>query len=368
MDSGQSSSEIKTLHSPDNTIIAAYQSVLRRKRGVGLCLLALLAAATFISIQTGSLPLKTGEVFKALLTLNQEGRLGHVLWNIRLPRTAAALLAGGGLGIAGAVMQNILKNPLASPFTIGVSQGAAFGAAFAIIILGAGEAHLAGNEAVTVNSPQLVVFSAFAGAILAVVFILVLASLKNVTSEAVILAGVALSAFFSAATMLLQYFADDMQVAATVFWTFGDLGKAGWRENMIMLFALLPAGFFFMAGRWNFNALSWGDDVAGSLGVRVRRLRVSAMILSALVVAVTTSFLGIIGFVGLMAPHLMRFAVGVDHRFLIPASAGFGALLLLVSDIIARTILAPILLPVGIVTSFAGAPLFLYLLIKSRRA
>ncbi len=355
------------LYSSDHDITAGYLHLLKRNNGIGLVLLALLIVAALLSIRTGSLPTSDADVFKSLLSLSRDGRIGHVIWNIRLPRTVAALLAGAGLGMAGAVMQNILKNPLASPFTIGVSQGAAFGAAFAIIVLGAGQTQLAGTDMVTVSSPHMVVSCAFVGSLITVIFILALSSLKDIAPEAVILAGVALSAFFGAGTMLLQYFGDNVQVAATVFWTFGDLGKAGWTENGLILFAVVPAAFFFIANRWNYNALKWGDDVARSLGVRVRRLRVTAMILAACTVAVSTSFLGIIGFVGLMAPHLMRFAVGDDYRFLIPSSAVCGALLLLVSDLIARTIIAPVILPVGIITSFAGAPLFLYLLARKKR-
>jgi len=353
----------------DMTIEATYRELVRRKRATTALLLLLLAAAALLSARTGSLPISWSAMLSALLDWGGgDGRVAHVIWRIRLPRTIAAILAGGGLALAGVVVQNVLRNPLASPFTIGVSQGAACGAAFAIIVLRAGEAHRAGTEGVTVNSPHLVVASAFAGALLAVTFILVLASLRHVTSEAVILAGVALSAFFGATTMLLQYFADDIQVAATVFWTFGDLGKASWPEDAAMAVVCACALAWFVAGRLNHNALLWGDDVAQSLGVRVRRLRITAMVLSALTVAVITSFLGIIGFVGLMAPHLMRLVVGNDHRFLIPASVLSGAILLLASDIVARTVMAPVILPVGIITSFAGAPLFLYLLVKRRRA
>lgn len=350
----------------DHTI-AAYRQQLKQKNSIALLLLLLLVCGCLLSIRTGSLPMSDTEALKSLFAWSGEGRIGHVIWNIRLPRTVAALLAGAGLGIAGAVMQNILKNPLASPFTIGVSQGAAFGAAFAIIILGAGQTQRAGTEMVTIAAPHLVVISAFLGSLLTVIFILILASLKDVAPEAVILAGVALSAFFGAGTMLLQYFGDNIQVAATVFWTFGDLGKAGWFENGLILLSVLPAGIFFIANGWNYNTLRWGDDVARSLGVRVNQLRILTMVLAAFTVAVSTSFLGIIGFVGLMAPHLMRFLVGDDYRYLVPASAACGALLLLVSDLIARTILAPIVIPVGIITSFTGAPLFLYLLVKKTR-
>ena len=351
------------LSGADMDILTRYHKAVGLKWMAGAVLLLLLASAALFSMTVGSLPLTFSDIVGSLLH-KAATPFGHVIWNIRLPRMVTSIIAGAGLAVAGAIMQNILKNPLASPFTIGISQGAGFGAAFAIIILGAGTTHLAGAEAVTVNSPDLVVMSAFVGSMLSVTFILGLALLRRVTPEAVILAGVALSAFFGAATMLLQYFASDLQVAATVFWTFGDLGKAGGRENGVMLAVFLGAFSYFIAVRWRFNALQWGDEVAQSLGVRVSRLRVIGMVLSALTVAVITAFLGIIGFIGLIAPHIARFIVGNDYRFLIPCSALLGSLLLLISDIIARMLMPPVILPVGIITSFLGAPLFLYLLIK----
>jgi len=351
--------------SADMDILSRYHQTIGLKWMAGGVLLLLLVAAALFSMTVGSLPLSIADIIHGLIR-QEDIPYSHVIWNIRLPRMITTIIAGAGLAVAGAIMQNILRNPLASPFTIGISQGAGFGAAFAIIILGAGSTHLAGTKAVTLQSPDLVVLSAFAGAMLSVAFILGLAMLRRITPEAVILAGVALSAFFSAATMFLQYFASDMQMAATVFWTFGDLGKAGWRENGIMLAAFLIAFSYFFAVRWRFNALQWGDDVAQSLGVRVQRLRISGMILASLTVAVTTAFLGIIGFIGLLAPHIARFIVGNDYRFLIPCSAILGSLLLLLSDIVARMLMPPVILPVGIITSFLGAPLFLYLLIKGQ--
>jgi iron complex transport system permease protein len=346
-------------------VLDQYRKTVALKWSIGGILLLLLGGVALYSTTVGSLPLTLTDIISSLRG-KAGGPFGHVIWNIRLPRLAGSVLAGAGLAVSGAVMQNLLKNPLASPFTIGISQGAGFGAAFAIIILGAGKTHLAGTEAVTLIAPNLVVLSAFVGSLLSVTFILTLSLLREVTPEAVILAGVALSAFFGAATMFLQYFASDMQVAATVFWTFGDLGKAGWRENAVMLCAFLVAFAYFVMVCWRFNALQWGDEVAQSLGVQVKQLRLIGMVLSSLTVAVITAFLGIIGFIGLIAPHIARFFVGNDYRFLIPCSALLGSLLLLISDVIARTIMSPVILPVGIITSFLGAPLFLYLLIKGQ--
>ncbi len=356
--------QIQELKFTEPSLKAQYLKSIYGKVLVGIFLLILLLGVSIISIAIGSLNLTLKEVFTALFT---ETEKSYIVWNIRLTRTVGAILAGASLAVAGAVMQNVLKNPLASPFTLGVSHGAAFGAAFAIIILGAGHTHSFGSEAVTVFKLYHVALSAFLGALLTVILILLLSFLKRVTSEAIILAGVALSSLFGSATMFLQYFASDFQVAATVFWTFGDMGKAGWTENKIMFFAFILCFLFFLLNRWNYNAMLWGDEIAKSLGVNIKFLRVSSMFLSALIVSVCIAFLGIIGFVGLISPHLVRFLVGNDYRFLIPYSALLGAALLLVSDLVARTVMAPTVLPVGIITSFAGAPLFFYLLIRKRR-
>jgi iron complex transport system permease protein len=261
-------------------------------------------------------------------------------------------------------MQNVLRNPLASPFTLGISQGAVFGAAFAIIVLGAGTAVVTGTERTAVSSPHIIVACAFAGSLITVTALVLLSSLRDLSPAALILAGVALSAFFGSATMLLQYFASDIQVASAVFWTFGDLRKAQWPQLATIAAAVAPPAAFFIWKGWHFNAMVWGDDTAKSLGVRVYALRLAALVLAALAASVATAFMGIIGFVGLIAPHAVRMIVGPDHRFLFPYAALAAGLMLLTADVLARTVMAPIVLPVGILTSFAGAPLFLYLLMK----
>ncbi len=340
-------------------IVAAYRTHLRRKVLAGVILAAALVACVAISLSIGSFAIGPGGLLRALLAGPGDTVSRHVLWGIRLPRTLAALLGGGCLALAGAVMQNVLRNPLASPFTLGVSQGAAFGAAFAIIVLGAG-----GFAAGAAAGPGIIAAAAFAGSLVTVAVLLLLSAVRDLSPAAMILAGVALGSFFGAATMLLQYFGTELEVAAAVFWTFGDLGKGGWDNLSVMAIVLVPAAAFFAWKRWQFNKLLWGDDTAESLGVRVARLRLCTLILAALMSAVTTAFLGIIGFVGLVAPHLVRMIVGQDHRFLVPYAIVAGALLLAVADILARTVMSPVVLPVGILTAFAGTPLFLYLLVS----
>jgi len=342
-----------------------YDRHVRGKYLAGAVLVGLSLAAAAASLRTGAYPLGFRAMAGALLG-RADASTQHVFWSIRLPQVAAAVLAGACLGLAGVAMQNVLRNPLASPFTLGISQGAVFGATFAIVALGAGTAVVADAAPEAASSPYLVVACAFGGSLVTVTALVLLSTLRDLSPAALILAGVALSAFFGSATMLLQYFASDIEVASAVFWTFGDLKKAQWPELAVIALVLLPTAAYVLWRAWHFNAMVWGDDTAKSLGVRVSSLRLSALVLAALVASVTTAFMGIIGFVGLIAPHLVRMVIGEDHRFLFPYAALAGGLLLLVSDLLARTVMAPVVLPVGILTSFAGGPVFLYLLMTHR--
>jgi len=348
----------------DNSLAEIYHQKIRKRLCSGVILLFLLILFSYLSIKLGSVEVSWKGLIQALF---KKSDLAFIIWNIRLPRTAGAVLAGAILGMAGAVMQNLLKNPLASPFTLGVSHGAGFGAALAIIVFGAGQTHSYGSEAVTILSAFPVAGLAFLGSMTSVSFILLISYFKRATAESIILAGVALSSLFSSATMLLQYFASDVRVAATVFWLFGDLGKAGWKENQMILAGFVLAFIYFFWQRWNFNALNWGDEVARSLGVNLERTRLLGMFFSATVVALVTAFFGIIGFVGLISPHMTRLIIGNDFRFVLPYSALTGACLLLVVDLVARRLLAPVILPTGIVTSFIGVPVFVFLLLKRKR-
>ena len=261
----------------------------------------------------------------------------------------------------------IRDSPLASASTLGVSQGAAFGAALAIIVLDAGVQNAANaSTAVTISSPGAVTVCAFLGGMATTVFVLALSRLRGAAPSSMILAGVALSSLFTGATTLLQYFADDVQVATVVYWTFGDLGRPGWSEIGLIAACTAAALVFFLWNRWNYNALSGGGATARSLGVSVNTLTCLSMGLCTLIAAVSVAFVGVISFVGLVAPHMLRRFTGADHRFLIPASALGGAVLLLLGDLAAKSILSPVVLPIGAITSFLGAPMFLYLLFRGR--
>jgi iron complex transport system permease protein len=209
-----------------------------------------------------------------------------------------------------------------------------------------------------------VTFFAFLGAMTATLVILLLARLKKLSPEAIILAGVALSSLFTSGTILVQYFASEVEIASVVFWTFGDVARSNWQEIGILSLTTLLVLIYFVFNRWNLNALSAGEDTARSLGVEVDRFRLWGMLLASLVAALATAFHGVIAFLGLLAPHIGRRLIGADHRFLIPYSCLIGSLLLLLADTAGRLLVGSGTLPVGVLTSFMGAPLFLYLLIK----
>ncbi len=342
--------------------LQAYERHKTRNLLVLCLLLAALLLIGLLSLRAGSYETSLLEIAKAVLGKASDDNVNTVIRNMRLPRVLTAIIGGFGLGITGCVLQAILRNPLASASTLGISQGASFGAAFAIIVLGAGAQ---GTATLTrASGPVLISVCAFVCSMGVSVIILALSRFKRITPEAMVLAGVALSSMFQGATALLQYFADDVQLASVVFWAFGDLGRAGWREILVMTVAVLAATLYFLFRRWSYNALESGEQTAVSLGVNVNQTRIAGMVICSVTASVIVSYLGIINFIGLIAPHIVRRFVGSNHAYLLPGSALTGAILLLLGDLASRTAIAPVILPIGAVTSFFGAPLFLYLLFK----
>ena len=339
-----------------------YAGYIRFKRLFLILMFILTVVIALAAITCGSSGLSIGEVIRTLLGQGQE-KSKIIVFNLRLPRTATAIVAGLGLAVVGCVMQSVLQNPLASSSTLGVSQGAAFGAAFAIIVLDAGLQSQT-LDGVAIMNPYTTSLCAFVCSMLTTMVVLGLSRLKKVTPQMLILSGVALSSLFSGGTTLLQYFADDVKVAAVVFWTFGSLSSTSWREILIMAIVVVLALIYFLFNRWNYNALQSGEATAKGLGVNTDRLLLGSMVVCSLTSSVIVSYIGIINFIGLVAPHLMRRVVGSDYRYLLPASALMGSCLLLLSDTVARLAVQPIILPIGAITSFLGAPLFLYLIFK----
>lgn len=346
-----------------NNRIDSYHKFIKKKWIIISILAVLVFILILVSVNAGAAALNPIEVLKSIFGYGTQ-LSSIVIWRIRMPRVVTAIVAGAGLSVSGCVMQNNLRNPLASPSTLGISNAAAFGANIAIIIFGAGSIQSSSFDAVIVNNPYLVTLSAFIWSMAAMLLILGLAKLRGFTPENIVLAGVALGSLFSAGITIIQYFAQDVQVAAAVFWTFGDLGRTSWSEVLILTVIVALSIIYFVFKRWDYNALDNGEECAKSLGVNTEKIRMGGMLVSSLITAVTVSFLGIIGFIGLIGPQIMRRIIGPDHRFLIPASALAGSVILLVSDTVARVLVSPIVLPVGAITSILGAPLFLYLLMR----
>ncbi|MCF7635290.1 MAG: iron ABC transporter permease [Dehalococcoides mccartyi] len=325
---------------------------------IALVLMALVATSL------GSADLSVSDVARSVaarifpfLDIQTTSTLDAIVWDIRLPRILMAILAGAGLAIAGASMQGVMRNPLVSPFTIGISSAAAFGASVAII-LGAG---LIGT------GKYLIIVNAFVFALIAAFLVYGLARFRGMRPETMILAGIALNYFFSAGTSILQYIATEEEVHTVVHWLFGTLTGITW-ENLLIVTVVLVIGLpILIKSAWDLNALVAGDDMATTLGVNTRRVRGVSMIVSTMVAAVIISFTGIIGFIGLVAPHISRMIVGADHRFLLPTSCMIGAFLLLLADTLGRTAFQPTIIPVGIVISVIGVPFFAYLILRTRK-
>lgn len=313
-----------------------------------------LLLSILLSLRAGSYNTPVTELIKGIFGKSADKKINLVVQNNRMPRICTAIIAGAGLGLAGCILQAILHNPLASASTLGVSQGATFGAAFAIVAM-----NMTGSIGISVYS--------FLGSIAVAIVILGLSRFKQVSAEGIVLAGVAISSMLSGATTLIQYFANEIQLTSLVFWTFGDLGSTGWEDLRPMGIMVLILLVYCFAHRWDYNALLNGEETAVSLGIHVQRLTLTNMVLCCLTCSIIVSNVGLINFIGLVAPHIVRMVVGNNHVYLIPGSVLAGAALLLLGDLIARVAIMPIILPIGAITSFLGGPLFLYLLFKGGR-
>ncbi|MBR7006147.1 MAG: iron ABC transporter permease [Candidatus Methanomethylophilaceae archaeon] len=281
------------------------------------------------------------------------------IFTIRMPRVLGGLIAGMSLGVAGAAMQSMMKNPLADPYTTGISSGASFGATLALG-LGLTFAGIGG-------SLGLVLF-AFVFSLVPAAVIILVSSMRSTSAATMILAGIAVMYLFNACTTLIKLGLSDASLSAVFQWSIGDLSSVTWTGCEIMAgFTVVGTLVLIMMSK-KLNILITGDKNATALGLDAHKLRLILLVLISLMAASVVCFTGIIGFIGLVSPHIIRMFLGSDNRYLIPASAAFGAVLLMVSDLIARVILAPTFLPVGVITSFIGGPIFLYLLVKQRKS
>jgi len=339
------------------------KTVAKRALFIGIVLVALIIVAG-VALALGSADMTFLDAYAAVFArffpdwFNATPLAETVVWTLRLPRILLAIAAGAALAMAGCSTQAILRNPIATPYTLGVSAGAGLGAAIGIIM---GKGLFGGSNDISI------IGNAFIFSLIPVIVILLVVKRNGASPETMILSGIAMVYIFSACTTILQYFADSNAVAATVFWLVGDLSRAAWYQLPYVFGVLILCFAVNLWLAWDINAMKVGDDTAKSLGVEVDRTRRITLILSCLSTAVVVAFTGAIGFICLVAPHICRAFVGSDQRLLIVSSCLVGAILLLVADIFARRLIAPIVLPVGAITAFLGGPLLLYLLIRRRR-
>ena len=349
-----------------DTIIGLKQKNRRNTRIILTMLLAV-AALSVVCLFVGSSNMTVAECIAALRKTGSAANI-RIIWNIRIPRVLAAIIAGAGLAISGLIMQTTLNNPMASPSTLGVSNAAVFGANLSIIAFAGGylsTGNNLSNYAVGAN-PYATSMMAFVFATVSILMILGLCTLRSFSPNVVVLAGMAIGSVWTAATTILQFYATDVGISAAVVWNFGDLGRATYRTDAIM-FAVVALGFlYFLLVSWRFNALLSGEATAKTMGIHVEALRFSSLLLASVITAVCVSFLGIIGFVGIICPHVTKKLLGQDHRVSIPASALSGSLLLLFADTLSRSMGGGSALPVGAITSLLGAPFFMVIIFSRK--
>jgi len=324
------------------------------RRGLWL-MLALTVTTALFAAGTGAMRLSLPMVWRA----PADSMIWQIWWTIRLPRVLLAMLVGSALAFSGATMQGLFRNPLADPGLLGISSGASLALACAIVM------PLTLPAVLALWWPML---AAFVGSLAVTMVIFLLSRRSRTTLSRLLLAGIAINAICGAAVGVLSWLSNDQQLRQLSLWGMGSLGQAQWSTVSACAALVIPA---MLATQWQakrLNLLQLGDEEAHYLGVNVRQTQRVLLVLSALLVAAAVAVSGVIGFIGLVVPHLIRLCAGGDHRWLLPASALLGAMLLMVADTLARTLVAPAEMPVGLLTSLLGAPWFLWLILRRRES
>ncbi|MBQ7979460.1 MAG: iron ABC transporter permease [Candidatus Methanomethylophilaceae archaeon] len=326
-----------------------------------IVLIAVLLLASIYGLSVGSYPIDFIDVYNIVIDhlLHLDDPLSstdeRVVWNTRMPRLMFAIVAGAGLAVAGAAMQSMMKNPLADPYTTGISSGASFGAVIAIAF------------GISIGSTSAgTTILAFFFALVPATVILLLSTFKKTTPSMMILAGLSVMYIFNAMTQYIMLVVDSETMEAAYQWTIGTLSKSSWSTLPIMLIVVVLGSFAILSMTKYLNAMNSGDNYAKTVGVDVKRIRIIILVLVSVIAAAIVSFTGIIGFVGLVAPHITRIFLGSDNKLLIPGSLLVGAVVLVVCDIVAK-LFTTTALPIGIVTAFIGGPMFLFLIIRQKK-
>lgn len=341
------------------SIVTGYRKQFVRR----ILLLVGLGVATVLSfcadIAVGPSALAFGDVIRAIISPDAVDLSTKVIvWEVRMPYSIMALLVGAALSIAGCEMQTIMNNAMASPFTLGVSAAASFGAALAIIV---------GISIPGVGGEWMIIVNAFVFAFGATLFLQALSSMRGAGAEGLVLFGIALVFTFNALTGIMQYIASAEALQQFIFWSLGSLTKANWQNIPVLFIIFVCIVPFSLASAWQLTALRLGEDSARSFGVAVGRLRFLSLLRVSLLTAGSVAFVGTIGFIGLVGPHIAKLLIGEDHRFSLPASILSGALIMSMASIASKMIVAGAIIPVGIVTSLIGVPVFIALIFNKRK-
>ena len=335
-----------------------YRRVLHQRLAILAVISIAIVASLLLDFILGPSGLSLHSLVQTLLHPDRASTgMRVIVWDIRLPYALMALLVGMALGLAGAEMQTILNNPLASPFTLGVSSAAAFGAALAIV-LGIGIPGVPESGFIPVN--------AFLFALLSALLLDSLTRWTRVPTSGVVLFGIALVFTFNALVSIMQFVADEDTLQGLVFWTMGSLARASWEKLAVLVTAMALVLPWSLCRAWQLTALRLGEERAMSFGIDVRRLRLGSLLRISLLAALCVAFVGPIGFIGLVAPHIARLLLGEDHRFYLPGSMLVGGLVLSLASIASKNIIPGVILPVGIVTSLVGVPFFLSIVMRHR--
>jgi iron complex transport system permease protein len=345
------------MSAPAGTAIAAWRRANTRRTVLVGVTGILLAASFAVDVATGPAMLPIQAVLRSLVGIGGDPMLDAIVRTLRLPIALMAVVVGAALGISGAVMQTILNNPLASSYTLGISAGAGFGAALAITI----------GAALPVPEAWAIPLAAFAFAAIACALVGSVGRMRGATPELLVLAGIACLFLFQALLSLLQFLASPEAPQQIVFWLFGSLLRASMGKVGVVALVLCIAVPPLLSDAWRLTALKLGDDRAKALGVRVDRLRLRAFVIVSLLTGAAVAFVGTIGFIGLVAPHIARMLVGEDQRHLLPASAVFGALLLSAASVVSKLIMPGTVFPIGIITALIGVPFFGWLILSTGR-
>lgn len=339
-------------------VVKEYQRQILRRFFYLMILGGVLCSVLILDFTLGPSGLSLTELWNTLISPETaDAGTRVIVWDIRLPYSLMAVVVGMSLGLAGAEMQTILNNLLASPFTLGVSSAAAFGAALAIV-LGIGIPGVPAQWFISVN--------AFIFALLATLLLDFISRWMRVSTSGIILFGIALVFTFNAAVSIMQFIANEDTLQGLVFWTMGSLNRASWDKLYILLVVLVIIFPLSLMNAWKLTALRLGEDRAMSFGINVRRLRLTTLLRISIISALAVAFVGPIGFIGLVAPHIARMTFGEDHRFYLPASALIGALVLSIASLVSKNLLSGVIIPVGIVTSLVGIPFFVSIILRHR--